>query len=255
MKVIFLGTGTSGGVPLPGCRCRVCTSPDPKDKRLRSSILIVTQNEKILVDASPDLRTQLLTHQISNINAILLTHSHWDHIAGLDELSSLYYFRKKPFELFAEQATINVLHRVFFFIFSSNPYPGAPHFAVRIIKPYRSFSCGGVEILPLRVFHAKMPIVGFMIGGRVAYITDASSIPAATIELIRGCEVLVINALRRQPHPAHFSLPQALGVIETVKPGQAYLTHISHHMGTHEETCKILPKGVTLSYDGLCIEV
>lgn len=255
MKVTFLGTGTSGGIPLPGCRCRVCTSPDPRDSRLRSSILVETGDRTILIDASPDLRTQLLTHNISNIDTILLTHSHRDHIAGLDELASLYYLRKSPFELLAEETTLRTVRHVHFYIFGEKPYPGAPRFAIKTIKPFESIWCGRVEVLPLRVFHARMPIVGFLIGGRLAYITDASCLPASAIEKVKGCAVLVINALRREPHPAHLNLAQALSVIKSIKPEQAYLIHLSHQMGTHEEVSRMLPGGVALAHDGLYIEI
>jgi phosphoribosyl 1,2-cyclic phosphate phosphodiesterase len=250
----FFGTGTSQGVPVIGCKCDVCTSSDSKDKRLRSSILIEICNKKILIDAGPDFRQQLLRGKISDLDAILLTHAHKDHTGGLDDVRALNYINRKPIEIYAEKQVLDSIRSEYSYAFADNPYPGVPEMNLNTIDSKTLFNVDGIEIIPLRVFHYKLPVVGFRIKNLV-YITDANKIENPEMEKIFGCKVLVINALRKEAHLSHFSLSQALNVARESGAGQTYLTHISHQMGLHKVVEKELPENVKFAYDCLTVEI
>jgi phosphoribosyl 1,2-cyclic phosphate phosphodiesterase len=229
-------------------------SNDAKDKRLRSSVLIEVSNKKILIDAGPDFRQQLLREGISNLDAIMLTHEHKDHIGGLDDVRALNYISGKPVEIYAEERVLNAVQSEYPYAFAANPYPGVPAMNLNEITDNTPFFIGGVKIEPLRVFHHLLPIFGFRIG-KLVYITDANRIEASEMEKIFGCEVLVLNALRRTGHLSHFTLPEALIIAQKSGAQQTYLTHISHQMGLHEKTGKELPENVKFAHDGLVVKI
>lgn len=253
-SVTFLGSGTSQGVPVITCQCEVCLSNDPKDKRLRSSILIETSNGNINVDAGPDFRQQMLREKVMELDAILFTHEHKDHIAGLDDVRAFNFKSKKPMEIFCTKGVYKGLEREFHYVFDPQfKYPGIPQINTTIIDKENSFKVLGNTIVPIEVMHYKLPVLGYKIE-KFAYITDANYISEEELEKIKGVDVLVLNALRKETHISHFTLEEALETIKQVNPKKAYLTHISHLMGTHEETSKLLPENVEIAYDGLKLE-
>jgi phosphoribosyl 1,2-cyclic phosphate phosphodiesterase len=254
MKITFYGTGTSQGVPVIGCKCDVCLSTDSKDKRLRTSILIEIGDKKILIDAGPDFRQQLLRGGISDLDAILLTHEHKDHTGGLDDVRALNYISGKPVEIYAEKRVLNSIRAEYPYAFADNPYPGVPEMNLNTIDAKMQFRVGEVAIVPIRAFHYKLPVLGFCIDNLV-YITDANKIEPSEMRKIYGCKVLVINALRKEKHLSHFTLSQALAVARESKARQTYLTHISHQMGLHKAVEKELPANVKLAYDCLTVEI
>ncbi|MFT3885788.1 MAG: MBL fold metallo-hydrolase [Flavobacteriales bacterium] len=249
MRLTFLGTGTSQGVPVIACACEVCRSIDPRDKRTRSSVLVEADGRRILIDAGPELRAQLLRERVMDLDAVLLTHEHMDHIAGLDDLRAFSLMHEPPraVDIHASQATVDAVRRVFSYAFAAHKYPGVPEFAMHAIGA-GPFTAAGIKVLPIEVMHSLMPVLGFRIGGLV-YITDAKTIAPEEREKIKGADVLVLNALRRKEHVSHLNLDEALALVEELRPKRAYLTHISHLMGRHAEVG--LPPGVELAYDGL----
>ncbi len=253
MKITLLGTGTSQGVPVIGCSCEVCRSGDPRDHRLRTSAFVEWDGCKLLIDTGPDLRQQLLREGIAAVDAVLLTHEHKDHLAGLDDIRPIYFRQKQPMDLFAMQRVLAVVRKDFDYAFRTNPYPGAPAFNLHPIR-YNAFRVKDVEIQPIQVRHLALPILGYRIGP-FAYITDASYVADAEIALLSDLDVLVVNALHREKHYSHFNLEQALQFVERVRPNRAFLTHTSHHMGLYADVEKILPPQVTLGYDGLQIVI
>lgn len=252
MKLTFLGTGTSTGVPSIGCNCEVCRSTDPRDKRLRCSALLTAGNNSILIDAGPDFRQQILGAGSPPLDALLITHTHYDHVGGIDDLRPYCY--PDGFNIYAQAYDIDDLRRKVPYCFADNPYPGAPVLHPHVIEPLKPFRINGLEILPLPVKHYLLDIVGFRIGN-LAYITDAKEVPAATIGAIVGVDTLVINALRHKEHISHLNLSQALDVIKVVGPRIAYLTHISHDMGLYAEVAPTLPGNVRFALDGQTIEI
>lgn len=252
MQLTFLGTGTSTGVPMIGCGCKVCRSDDPRDNRLRTSALLSVDGTNILIDAGPDLREQLLRCNSPRLDALLITHTHYDHVGGIDDLRPYCY--PDGFNIYAQQHDIDDLRHKVPYCFADKPYPGAPVLHPHAIKPLQPFSINGTEITPLPVNHYLLEIVGYKIG-RLAYITDAKKIPAETIDAIAGIDTLVINALRHKEHISHLNLSQALDVIKLVKPRMAYLTHISHDMGLYRDVAPTLPANVRLALDGETIEI
>jgi phosphoribosyl 1,2-cyclic phosphate phosphodiesterase len=249
LKVIFLGTGTSGGVPMIGCDCEVCTSTDKKDKRLRSSILVQSAKTTLVVDTGPDFRYQMLRQKIKHVDAIVFTHPHKDHLAGLDDVKAFNFFSKKPMEIYADSLTEEALRRDFYYAFSDTKYPGTPEINLNTIN-MEPFVVGDIPITPVLVWHLKMPVLGFRFG-KFTYITDANRIEDREKEKIKGSEALVLNALRKKKHISHFSLSEAIELAKELKMPNTFFTHISHQLGRHAEIEAELPKGIHLSYDHL----
>lgn len=253
MKITFLGTGTSLGVPIVGCDCPVCQSTDHRDKRLRSSALVETGGRTIVIDTGPDFRQQCLTYNIRHIDALLITHPHRDHLAGLDDIRPFCYIQQQDIPVYASDLTCGAIRHDFAYCFTEPKYPGVPDIVLDEVEYYKPVDVSGVEITPFPVMHAQMVVTAYRIGN-FTYITDASSIPAESLEVIKGTEYLVVNALRKDPpHPAHFTLSQALDLIATIRPREAYITHISHNI-SHAATQQELPSGVHLAYDGMTLE-
>ena len=253
MKLTFLGTGTSQGVPVIACRCHVCRSVDERDRRLRTSALLTTDDGKhILFDIGPDFRQQMLRQKVESLNAIMVTHAHRDHVAGLDDVRSFNYVQHKNMDVYLNAIAKHALMRDYGYIFEHHEYPGLPEADLHEVDA--PFVAAGVTVIPVKAMHKDLPILAFRVG-EMAYITDANHIAPEELEKLKGVKVMVINALRRQKHFSHFSLPEALEVIDKVQPEQAYLTHISHEMGLHAEVEKTLPQGVFLAYDNLEVEI
>ena len=251
MEIIVLGSGTSTGVPQIGCDCKVCTSSDPRDNRLRASILISVNGKNILVDCGPDFRQQIMRIGAPELDALLITHSHYDHVGGIDDLRP--YASLKDFPIYCKADVIHDIMTRMPYCFTNNLYPGVPHLNLIEINNDK-FDIDGIEIQPLPVLHYKLPILGFRIGD-FAYITDAKFIGEETLERLKGLKVLILNALREKEHISHLSLSQALEIVKIVKPEQTYFTHISHDMGLHEDVVKRLPPNVSLAYDGMKIKL
>lgn len=252
MKITFLGTGTSQGIPVIGCDCKVCMSDDLRDKRLRTSVYIETDDAKMVIDTGPDFRQQMLREKIKHIDAILLTHEHKDHIAGLDDIRSYNYFQQKPMDIYASGNVMKALKNEYAYIFAKEKYPGIPQVILHYIDK-EPFKINQTEIIPIDVVHLQMPVKGFRTG-KLGYITDASFIPDAEKLKLHGLDILVINALRAKPHISHFNLAQALAIIEELKPKKAFLIHMSHQFGLYAEMETQLPVNVFISYDGLSVE-
>jgi phosphoribosyl 1,2-cyclic phosphate phosphodiesterase len=254
-RVTFLGTGTSHGVPMIACECAVCRSTDPKDTRLRASIYVnVPDRQRILVDTSPDLRQQAITHRIMRVDAVVYTHSHADHILGLDELRRFNAVQDgRAVQCYATQATWDHIRRTFHYVFDTTPRLGGgiPQLSSHLIDG--PLLLGGVRVVPIPLWHGKMPVLGFRFG-RFAYLTDCNRLDDAAWPLLEGVDTLVLDALRDRPHPTHFSVSEALAVIAKVAPRRAFLTHMTHDLG-HAATSAGLPAGVELAYDGLVLDV
>lgn len=250
----FLGTGTSTGIPVIGCDCDTCASPDPRDTRLRSSALGRVDGAAILIDTSPDLRAQLLRARTTRIDAVLYTHAHADHTAGLDELRQFNVLQQSRIPVWAEQATARDLGQRFAYAFdhSFSWFGGKPDLDLHVFDRDRPFEIAGITVRPIPVMHGTLPIVGFRIG-QLAYVTDMKSITPEASNLLRDLDVLVLTALRTKPHPAHLSLPEALDLIAELAPRRAYLTHLSHDMGLHADVAASLPNLVRIAEDGLVV--
>jgi len=251
LKITFLGTGTSTGVPMIACPCEVCTSTDKKDNRLRSSILVQSATTSFVVDTTPDFRYQMLRMQMRELDAILFTHPHKDHIAGLDDVKAFTFFSGKAMEVYANTLTEEAIKREFAYIFSDKKYPGIPEVNLNTIT-LAPFLIGDIPVTPIMVWHLKMPVFGFRFG-KFTYITDANQIEPAEKEKIIGSDVMVVNALRRQPHISHFTIDESILLVQELKVPTAYFTHISHQLGKYEDVTKELPAGMNLAYDGMVL--
>lgn len=252
MIFTFLGTGTSQGVPMIGCTCEICTSENPKDKRLRSSIMVENDSARIVIDSGPDFRQQMLRENVHSLDGVVFTHEHKDHIAGLDDVRAFNYLHKKPMDVYASLRVQDALNREFHYIFSGDTYPGIPRLSIHTIGE-KLFKVSSFNIQPVPVLHLNLPVLGFRIGD-FSYITDANFISEDSKAIIKDSKVLVLNALRREKHVSHFNLDEALKLIEELKPEKAYFTHISHQLGLHDEVNDELPSHVRCAYDGLRIE-
>lgn len=255
MKLKFLGTGTSQGIPVIGSNHPVSLSQDPKDRRLRSSVLITTDSErKILIDCGPDFRQQMLMNNEGNIDSVLLTHEHNDHVIGLDDLRPIIFKNRKDMPIYAMKRVITEVEKRFPYAFSEVKYPGAPSFELNEIKPNENFRLFDIIVQPIDVLHGNLPILGFRIND-LAYITDASLISQDTKEQLKDLDVLIINVLRKDdPHPSHYILPEVLDLLQELNPRKTYFTHISQQLGFHNEVESELPENVYLAFDGLEIE-
>jgi phosphoribosyl 1,2-cyclic phosphate phosphodiesterase len=253
MKITFLGTGTSQGVPLIACDCMVCQSTNEQDKRLRTSVLVQHENLNVVIDSGPDFRQQMLRAGIKHLDALVFTHSHKDHVAGMDDVRGFNFRMKAAVNVFCTQFVEEQLRTEFAYIFSENKYPGIPDINIHRINKDAGFAVNGLIIKPIEVMHYKLPVLGFRINDFV-YITDANFISTHEMQKMMGCDTLVLNALRREKHVSHFTLDEALEIVAQVKPRMAYFTHISHQLGLHDEVEKELPPNVRLAYDGLVID-
>lgn len=254
LELIFIGTGTSQGVPLIACECSVCLSSDWHDKRLRSSVLIRNEQTTIVIDTGPDFRQQMLRENIKKIDAVLFTHEHKDHIAGLDDVRAYNFILKKKIPVYAGRRVIHALEREFYYVFNDEKYPGVPEIEVLEITNH-DFFIQNIHIQPIEVLHYQLPVFGYIFNHKIAYITDANFISDSEKEKIKNIDILIINALRKEKHISHFTLSEALAIIKEVNPKQAYLTHISHQLGKYTEVSKELPPSIFLAYDGLTIKV
>lgn len=255
MKITLLGTGTSQGIPVVGCDCDVCLSTDSRDSRLRSGVLVERGETNILIDTGPDLRYQMLKNKVNKIDAILYTHEHNDHIIGLDDIRPFNFSQKIDMPLYAMPRVADELEDRFGYIFSKSPFPGLPRAILNRIENQDVFNISDdMMVQPINIMHGKLPILGYRLGD-FAFVTDASFIDVDNIELLKGCQVLVINALQKRAHYTHFTLDQALEMIAEIKPEKAFITHLSHKMGKTIDWEKELPKNVFPAYDGLEIYV
>ena len=253
MKITFLGTGTSQGVPVIGCNCEVCQSDDERDKRLRTSVLIEKEDKTIVIDSGPDFRQQMLRADVKNLTAVLFTHQHKDHVAGLDDVRAFNYIHKRKIDVYAERRVQKALKREFAYIFAVYSYPGIPKIKMHRIDE-NPFEIEGIKIEPVRLMHHKLPILGFKIEN-FAYLTDVKTIPEKEFKKLENTDYLVITALRKEKHISHMNLEEALHVIERIKPANAFLIHMSHKFGLHAKEELLLPKNVRIAYDGLAIEI
>ena len=284
VKLTFLGTGTSSGVPMIGCNCPVCTSADPRDSRLRASVLVECGGLTIVVDAGPDFRQQLLRAGVQHVDAILLTHNHMDHVGGLDETRALNLFERKPVNIFCEPYVLDSLRQMFAYAFREPRYPGAPEWHMHVLESYEPFrvysnaaerelvwvsgsgyqytgkqgldDVPSVEVVPIHGWHHKQPglsVLGYRFGN-IAYLTDMNSIPDEEFEKLRGLDAVTVNCVKKDPHFSHFSLAEALAFFERVGARESYITHISHRLPRHEEFAAELPPHVHPAYDGLVLE-
>jgi phosphoribosyl 1,2-cyclic phosphate phosphodiesterase len=252
VRVTFLGTGTSQGVPLIGCDCPVCTSKDKRDNRLRCSIWIETPEASIVIDSGPDFRYQMLRANVRKLDAIVFTHSHKDHIAGMDDVRAYNFFDRKPMPIYATLETQDALKREYDYIFNNASYPGVPQITLNTINASDPFFINGLVITPIRLLHYKLEVLGFRIGD-FTYITDTNYIAPNELAKVKGSKAITLNALRHEPHISHYTLEQAIEVAKDIGAGTTYFTHISHQLGLHEEVESSLPPKMKLAYDGLVL--
>ncbi len=258
MKITLLGTGTSTGIPVVGCSCRVCLSEDPRDNRLRCSCFIEVNGLNILIDAGPDFRAQALRAGLHRVDAVLITHHHFDHVVGLDDLRPFFFSNQMAIPCYAHLDTAEILRQMFWYIFEDGSYPGVAKLELEIVKiPFNVYSREDpmltVEVCPIEVFHGKVPVLGFRIGD-FAYLTDTNHIPEDSLQLLKGLDVLVLDGLRHEPHRSHFTIAEAIEMAKEIDAKQTYLTHITHSILYEEENAK-LPEGVELGYDGLQLAI
>jgi phosphoribosyl 1,2-cyclic phosphate phosphodiesterase len=253
VKVTFLGSGTSQGIPVIACSCAVCTSVDTRDKRLRSSILLQVDDKNIVIDSGPDFRYQMLRAGVTHLDALVFTHEHKDHTAGLDDIRAFNYKQGEAINVYAHKRVQDALKKEFSYIFAHHKYPGIPQLDLFEIG-HHPFEVAGVPFIPIEVMHFQLPVLGFRIAD-FTYITDAKTVSDVEKAKIKGTKVLVINALQQEKHISHFTLEEALAFAQEIGAEKTYFTHISHRLGTHQKISELLPAGVELAYDGLCIEL
>jgi phosphoribosyl 1,2-cyclic phosphate phosphodiesterase len=253
VTITFLGTGTSQGVPVIACNCEICSSPDPRDKRLRSSIMIEAEGKVIVIDSGPDFRYQMLRAKVKHLDAIVFTHEHKDHIAGMDDIRAFNYRQESAIDVYATTRVQEALKREFSYVFAEMKYPGIPEITLKTID-LKPFSIGNILFRPIEVMHYKLPVLGFRIGD-FTYITDAKTISETEKQKIKGTKILVINALQIEKHISHFTFVEAIAFAKEIGAEKTYFTHISHRLGRHESILSLLPKNITLAYDGLMLEV
>ena len=253
MKVTFLGSGTSQGIPVIACSCAVCKSADTRDKRLRSSILLQVDGKNIVIDSGPDFRYQMLRAGVTHLDALVFTHEHKDHTAGLDDIRAFNYKQGEAINVYAHKRVQDALKKEFSYIFAHHKYPGIPQLDLFEIG-HHPFEVAGVPFIPIEVMHFQLPVLGFRIAD-FTYITDAKTVSDVEKAKIKGSKVLVINALQQEKHISHFTLEEALAFAQEIGAEKTYFTHISHRLGTHQKISEIVPAGVELAYDGLCIEL
>jgi phosphoribosyl 1,2-cyclic phosphate phosphodiesterase len=253
MEIKVLGTGTSQGVPVVACECRVCQSIDPKDQRLRTSILVTKGDTCIAIDAGPDFRQQMLREQVKSLSAVVITHSHKDHIGGLDDVRAFNWVQKRAMDVFGTKEDLQIVEKEFSYAFEEDKYPGVPQINLQTISS-KPFFIDNLKLLPIKALHLKMPVLGFRIGD-FSYLTDANYIAPEELDKMRGSKVIILNALRKDKHISHFNLEEAIALVRELKPEKAYFTHISHQMGLHAEVEKKLPENIHLAFDGLRISV
>lgn len=254
MKITFLGTGTSHGVPMIACDCEVCRSANKKDKRLRCAVWIQTEDASIVIDTGPDFRYQMLRANVKHLDAIVFTHGHKDHIAGMDDVRAYNYFDKRAMQIYATEETQEALRREYSYVFNNPNYPGVPQLVVNTINAGEPFTINGLTITPIRVLHYKLEVLGFRIGN-FTYITDANYIAPEELAKAAGSEVFVISALRHEPHISHYTLAEAIEVAKAAHVGTTYFTHISHQLGLYDDVEGTLPEHMHLAYDGLTLEL
>lgn len=251
MKILFLGTGTSTGIPEIGCNCKVCKSEDKRDKRMRSSLLVEIDGKMILIDCGPDFRFQMLNHTISHLDAVLITHEHYDHVGGMDDLRP--FSRDKSLNVFAEENVLKAVELKMPYVFRKQWHPALPHFTMNKID-LEPFEVEHIPVTPIRVMHGHLPILGYRIGD-MAYLTDLKEMPEEEYDKLKGLDVLIIEALRQTSHPSHETIEEALLNIQRIAPKEAYLIHLSHQAGLHAEIEATLPSGVHCAYDGLSLDI
>ncbi len=254
MKITFLGTGTSQGVPTIACQCEVCQSTNLKDNRTRASILVEVGETSFVIDTGTDFRQQMLREKVMKLDAVVFTHAHKDHTAGLDDIRPFYFMNKKDMPIYGTKPVIEQLQREFAYIFAEFKYPGVAGVEVNLISKVNDFQVGEAKLTPIEVLHYKLPVLGFRIEN-FTYITDANFISEEELEKVKGTEILVLNALQKEDHISHFNLAEAIELVQKIRPKKAYFTHISHRLGLHTEISKELPKNIYLAYDGLKVEM
>jgi phosphoribosyl 1,2-cyclic phosphate phosphodiesterase len=253
IEATLLGTGTSQGVPVIACDCDVCQSADENDKRLRSSLLLKIAGKNFVIDAGPDFRAQMLRERVNSLRVILLTHEHVDHIFGLEDIRSYNWTQKHPTDIYAEDRVLEAIKRIFHYVFADFKYPGVPEMKLHKIEN-KPFKIDGIEFIPIRCYHHKLPVYGFRVGD-LTYITDTNFIPDEELEKVKGTKILIINALRKESHISHFNLEEALEIINEIRPEKAYLTHLSHAFGKHSDIQNELPENVFVGFDGMKIGI
>ena len=253
IRLTFLGTGTSQGVPVIACQCEVCTSEDTRNQRLRSSVLIQSETTTVVIDTGPDFRQQMLKAKPQRLDAVVFTHEHKDHVAGLDDVRAFNFKQKQDMPLYCTAQVETALRREFHYAFAEHKYPGVPNLEFRRIEN-KPFKVGDLEFIPIQVLHHRLPVFGFRIGD-ITYITDANAIEPAELEKVKGSKVLILNALRIASHVSHFNLTEAINLAEYIAAEQTYFTHISHYLGLHETVSQSLPDSVALAVDGMEIWV
>ncbi len=249
MKIRILGSGTSQGIPVIACGCPVCQSNDTRDKRLRAAVMITNKDTQVVIDAGPDFRQQMLQAKVKKLDGLVITHNHKDHTGGLDDVRAFNWIHKKPMDIFAQQEVLDTIQKDFAYAFGEDKYPGVPAMNLHPVDQ-EPFRIGSMSLLPIHAMHHQMPVLGFRIGN-FSYLTDANFIEPEELDKMRGSEIVVINALRKEKHISHFTLQEAVDILKELNPRQGLITHISHQMGRHEEVQQELPPGIDLSYDGL----